>query len=83
MVTLGLFAIVNVMLVIEVSGLTAELVDYQKSEAQLISENRALSGSLLRESSLSSLASEAQELGFDKPENLVYISREEAVANLR
>ena len=83
LVMLIMFVIANVMLVIEVSGLTAELVDYQRKEAVLISENRRLSGTLLRETSLTSLAVDAENLGFAKPENLVYISREEAVANLR
>ncbi len=80
--TLALFVVAIVFFTIEVSTLGAQLAELENEETRLIKEKQELSVQLIDASSLSEIGEKAEDLGFKKPANIVYISEEEAVAKL-
>lgn len=76
------FGIFTVYLTIEAATSGAKLAELERKAVELSSENQRLSGDLVRSSSLKDLGEKAEEMGFSKPQEVVYISEKEAVAKL-
>lgn len=79
---LALFVVAIVFFTIEMSTLGAQLVELENEEAKLIKERQKISVQLIDASSLSEIGEKAEDLGFKKPSNIIYISEKEAVAKL-
>lgn len=78
----GVLAIFSVVMTIEVSATGAQIAGLQKKEISLSAQKRLLEGELVKTSSLNELQSKSGELGFTKPEQMVYLSPGAAVANI-
>jgi hypothetical protein len=78
----ALFVIATVFFTIEVSTLGAQLAELEREETNLIKEKQDLSNQLVNSSSLSEMGEKAEDLGFKKPSEVIYISEKEAVAKL-
>jgi len=78
----SLFVISSVYMAIQVAttGAKIALLDTEKRELQR--ENEEISNVLINSSSLSELGEKAQGLGFVKPEAILYIKGDKAVAKL-
>ncbi len=79
---LAIFVIATVFFAIEASTLGAHLAKLENEEAILIQEKQEYSNQLINSSSLSGMGEKAEQLGFKKPSNVIYISEKEAVAKL-
>lgn len=77
-----IFLITTVFFTIEISTLGAKLNSLQREEARLVNENKRLKDTLVNTTSLTSVEDVAEDLGFGKPDTVLYISEEEAVAKL-
>jgi len=77
-----LIFITNIAFGIETSSYTAELVNLEKQEQEIIRANRTVSSETIQSSSLKELYDQASEYGFHKPLSVVYITKEEVVAKL-
>ncbi len=69
-------------LTVETATSGAVLSDLEHKEAVLTEENRELQDSIAKASSLNNLEGKTQELGFNKPSNIIYITGKEEVAKL-
>lgn len=78
----GVLAAISVFLTIETATSGAEVANLDKSVATLANQKRILEENLVKSVSLSQLSEKSAELGFVKPENLVYVSDVAPVANL-
>lgn len=78
----GLLAVVSVFLTIETSTSGAEVASLDKAAAELSDQNRILEESLVKGISMSQLEEKSTELGYVKPETMIYISNIAPVANL-
>lgn len=76
----GLF-LTTVFLAIASASSGAKLQEIENENAILEEENRAITQRIVSESSLSQVAKKAEELGFTKPEEIVYLSTQKPVAN--
>lgn len=76
------FGIATVYLTIEAATSGAKLAELERKASELARENQKLSSEIVRQSSLKDLGERAEEMGFTKPSEVVYISDEEAVAKL-
>lgn len=76
------FVVVIVFFTIEFSTLGAHVAALEREEADLVREKQNLSNQLINSSSLSEMGEKAEELGFKKPGEIIYISEKEAVAKL-
>jgi len=79
---LFLLVIANVYLTVETATSGAQIVSLEKKEQILANEKRLSSEEIIKKSSLSSIQQKAQEMGYRKPQNIVYISQKEVVAKL-
>ena len=79
---ISMFVIATVFFVIEASTLGAHLAKLENEEVVLIREKQEYSNQLINSSSLSGMGEKAEELGFIKPSDVIYISDKEAVAKL-
>jgi hypothetical protein len=79
---LALFIIATVFFAIEASTLGAHIAELENEERILIKEKQEYSNQLINSSSLSGMGEKAEQLGFKKPSDVVYISEKEAVAKL-
>jgi hypothetical protein len=79
---LVVFGILTVYLTIEAATSGAKLADLERKAIELSAENQKLSNQLVRSSSLKDLGEKAEDMGFSKPSEVVYISEKEAVAKL-
>lgn len=77
-----IFGLFTVYLTIEVATSGARLAELERQAAELAGENQRLSGEIVRSSSLKDLGAKAEEMGFVKPSEVVYISADEVVAKL-
>jgi len=83
LMVLGGFLISSSILVALVSATSsAEVSNLQKKEAQLSDDKRSLEDTLVKTLSMNQLQEKGSELGFVKPDNLVYVAQPEAVAKL-
>ena len=76
------FGILTVYLTIEAATSGAKLAELERQAAEIAAENQRLSGEIVRSSSLKDLGEKAEEMGFIKPQEVVYISEKDAVAKL-
>ena len=79
---LVIFVIATVFFAIEASTLGAHLAKLENEEVILIKEQQEYSNQLINSSSLSGMGEKAEQLGFSKPSEVIYISEKEAVAKL-
>jgi len=77
-----IFGIATVYLTIETATSGANLAALSQREAVLIRENDSLASELVKNSSLNGLGEKSEEMGFVKPQVVIYISEKDAVANL-
>lgn len=77
-----ILAVATIFLTIEAATEGAKLANLEQESRELARKNQLLEAELVSSSSLSELGEKAEELGFQKPANVVYISKEEAVARL-
>ncbi len=77
-----ILAIFTVFFTIQTVTSSAKLVYLENEELQLIKKNQELNNILIGSSSLTSLAKNAQELGFIKPTQTFYGEQEKEVAKL-
>ncbi len=77
-----LILVVAVVFTLEAVTSGAELSNLEKEEATLVSQNKDLSDSLIKSSSVLSYEEKLEELGFIKPEKILYITEKEVVAKL-
>lgn len=68
--------------IVEVASSGASLAKLEKEERILGGENQSLSDGLIKASSLTTFETNAQGLGFIKPQETLYISEKEAFAKL-
>ena len=67
---------------IQMSAIGAKIANLEKEERILLSKNNELSDSLVCKTSLLSISENADEMGFVKPENVIYTEKEEFAAKL-
>jgi cell division protein FtsL len=67
---------------IGVSSKGVELHALEQEIDQINTENKLLSEKIVRGSSLTSLYDSTAELGFEKPENIMYLNQDTSVAQL-
>ena len=79
-VIVGVLLISSVILTIDTATSGAEIAKLEKTQAALLLENSTLTDSLVKSSSLNTVDGKAKELGFAQPNNIIYLSPKEAVA---
>lgn len=79
---LVLFVTGTVFFTIQTATSGARLAKLEQEEADLIKENQKYSNQLIELTSLTSVKESAEDLGFGKPERVIYLTEEEAVAKL-
>ena len=70
----------SVFMTIETATSGMEVAKLQKQEAVLLAQKRDLQESLVKTLSVSELSEKSSDLGFVKPENLVYVSSVETAS---
>lgn len=81
-VMLALFAICNIYFTIQTSASGARISQLEEEESRIIQENQRLAGELIELNSLKNLEKEAEDLGFAKPEKIIYITDDDTVAKV-
>lgn len=76
------FAVVTVLVTIQTSLVGSKLAKLEKEEDQLAKQNGEILSQLARRSSVTQIASDAENLGFGKPGNIVYLNNQETIAKL-
>lgn len=76
------FVVFNIFSTIETATTGAEIANLEEKQAVLLGENRAFSDQIVNQSSLITIETKAQEMGYAKPQNLIYIAEKEVVAKL-
>ncbi len=79
---IALFVITSVYMAIQVATSGAVIAKLDSEKRELEKENAEISNVLINSSSLSELGERAEELGFVKPEAILYIKGDKAVAKL-
>ena len=82
LVLVGTLFVLVIYLSIQTSSLGATLVNLEERQGELAKENRSMSSKLVNTNSLTSADLKAEELGFTKPQNVVYLNKVEPVAKL-
>jgi hypothetical protein len=75
-------AAITVFFAVEQATRGSEIALLEKEKIVLDNQKRELTDKLVQSSSLNGAEKKAEELGFAKPSNLIYISEKEAVAKL-
>jgi hypothetical protein len=78
----GTFLTGAVFFTIQISASGAVLADLEQKEGKFLKENDALKRELAKSTSLITIEEQASQIGFAKPERVIYISGEENVAKL-
>ncbi|KKR90033.1 MAG: hypothetical protein UU51_C0013G0006 [Microgenomates group bacterium GW2011_GWC1_41_20] len=79
----GILAISSIFMTVETATSSVEVSTLRQKEAELSMEKRNLENTLVRSLSMSDLEGKGNELGFTKPQAVVYVSgSEESVAKL-
>lgn len=79
---LAILVIGTVFLTVEATASGASLVNLERQQQQLIQENVDLKNQIVGVTSLSQIKENAQDLGFLKATNIIYITEEETFARL-
>ncbi len=74
------FIIATVLLTIQTATSGAKIANLENKQEELAKENRELNDRLIRMSSLTKISEEADELGFVKPSDIIYLTTAEDVA---
>lgn len=82
MATLGVLAVSSIILTIETATSGMEMAKLEKTEKELLREQKDLEESLVKSMSLGELQEKSTELGFTKASELVYITPGDSVAKL-
>lgn len=77
-----LFGVVSIYFAVEMASTGAVLASIESEKEILVRKNQTLKGELIAKSSLSQLGVDAEDLGFLKPQNVLYLVSEESVAKL-
>ena len=73
---------IAVFFAIQSAAYGARLTVLDEKAAKLASQNRELSSRLIESTSLSGLSGKTEELGYQKPDNILYLSSDSFVARL-
>jgi len=76
----GILVVLSVLMTVDTASSGAEIASLQKKETQLSDQKRVLEESLVKGISMSELQQKSVELGFVKPQNLVYVSNTENIS---
>lgn len=76
-----IFVVSTVVLAIDAASFGAKLHSLEEKEAELEIENKDLSDMMISGTSVGELSVKSEELGFSKPEKIVYITEDRVVAN--
>lgn len=76
---LAVFALANIIYIVGISTSGAELTKLENEEELLVAQNQNYKEQIMGMSSLTEIEGRAQELGFIKPLDVVYIAGESAV----
>jgi len=80
----ALFVVITVLFALEASSVGAKMIILENKEDLLLQENKELLDKMVSETSLSIISEKSQEMGFIKPTEIVYTSKDiGVVANLR
>jgi hypothetical protein len=79
---LVVFGLFTVYLTIEAATSGARLAELERQAVEIANENQRISGEIVRSSSLKDMGEKAEDMGFVKPTEVVYISEKDAVAKL-
>ena len=79
---LGVFLIGVVFFTVQTATSGAYLTNLEGQETKLLKERKALKQELAESSSLIAVEEEAEKVGFDKPQKVIYIKEEDIVAKL-
>ena len=79
---LVIFGLATIFLTIESATSGAKLASLEQKVYTLTKENENIEQQVVNSSSLTDLGKKADELGFAKPQSVLYISNQEAVAKL-
>ena len=74
------FAVLTIYLTIQTVTSGAKLAHLEKQEQELTQENSQLNDELVKSSSLTAVSETAEELGFAKPEKIIYATQDDGVA---
>lgn len=80
--TFVVFAMSAVLITIETVSSGTEILALEKTAENLTSQKRELEESFVKTISMGDLQEKSTEMGFIKPENLMYLSKNESVAKL-
>lgn len=67
---------------IQVALISSKMVSFGEQEIKLLEEKKVLEEQLIKESSLSEISSKANEMGFAKDQNVVYLKTDKPIAQL-
>jgi hypothetical protein len=73
---LGGLIVLTVFFAIKASSQGANLVDLEEESSRLVQENQELKDKIVKSTSLSQIAKQAENMGMVKPENYVYMSNQ-------
>lgn len=79
---LAFLCAITIFLTIETVTAGAETAKLERQEAVLIQENRDISEKVVKGTSLAEVSQKAQELGFVRPDEVIYIGEAQPVAKL-
>ena len=79
---LGVFLIGVVFFTIQTATSGAYLANLEEQEAKLLKESKALKQELAESTSLIAVGEDAEEIGFGKPQKVIYIKEEDTVAKI-
>ena len=77
-----MLAVSSIFLTIETATTGVEIARLENTGSVLIDQKQVLDGSLVKTLSVAQLQEKGVELGFIKPENLIYVTEVAAVAKL-
>ncbi len=78
----AMFIAMQIFITIQTAVSGSRLAALEKRKSDLIEENKELGESLVGNVSLSALNSDAEDLGFEKPREMLYVGGDEVVARL-
>lgn len=78
----GVLAVSSIFMTVETTTSGVEVSNLQKQEVQLSDQNRYLEDTLVKTLSINELEQKSGEMGFVKPETLVYVAPSQPVAKL-
>lgn len=81
-IVMAIFSAVSIFFTIQNSTSGAKLSYLENEQQRLIEENRKISRELVMVSSLKDLESISEELGFVKPQQIIYLTKLEPVAKV-